>query len=112
MISLLDLSIATCVANTDTQLVNRRDSAIDGPSAADGKARRLTGLLGTTANLGYVIGLIDGELVLSIDMAAHSAHTGVIPVDVPVPAGSELAFYAHATTGTAVCSVTIVHETD
>lgn len=109
-LTLLDLHIAACVQNTPTKLVNRRDGAVDGVSAKDGKARRVKGIIGRTAEAGYFLGMLDGENVLSANGVAVNAFTQVIDVDIPVPAGQVLSFWYIDTAGTALANLTVLVE--
>jgi len=108
--TLLDLHIAACVLNTPTKLVNRRDSAVDGVSALDGKARRIKGVIGRTAEAGYFLGLMDGEQVFTANGVIINAFTQMIPVDIPVPVGTQVTFYYVDTAGTALATLTVLVE--
>ena len=108
---LLDLFVSAAVANSDVKLSNRRDSAIDGVSAKDGKAHTVTSVLCSCGEDGYLVGLLEGELVLSADLAALKAMVIPYPVNIPVPAGKQLTFYVHSTDSTGSCAVTVAVET-
>lgn len=109
-LTLLDLHVAATVQNTPTKLLNRRDSAVDGVSARDGKARRIKGVIGRAAEAGYFLGLLEGENVLSADGVIINAFTQMIPVDIPVPGGTALSFHYVNTAGTAAATLTVVVE--
>jgi len=108
--TLLDLYAAATVQNTNTKLANRRDTAVDGVSAKDGKARRVKGVIGRATQAGYCVGLLEGEDVFTADGAILNAFTEMIPLDIPVPAGSQLTFYYYNTAGTAAASLTVLVE--
>jgi len=108
--TLLDLHTTVVVVGTLKQLVNRRDSAVTGVSAKDGKARRVKGVIGRTANTGYFLGLLDGEDVFSANGLIINAFTEMIPVDIAVPAGMELGFYFMSESGTALVSLSVLVE--
>jgi len=106
----LELTAAACVANGDVAMVNRRDAAVASLSAKDNVARRVKGLAGRTANLGFIVGLVGGNVAFTVDMATMNGQTAVKAVDIPVPAGKELAVYAHSTNGTAVATLDLVYD--
>jgi hypothetical protein len=105
----VELSVAAAVQNVDTALVNRRDSAIVGVSCADGKARKITGLLAVSADAGYFVGMIDGRVIMTIDALVIESGVVPIPLDIPIPAGSTFALYVHDTAGTAVANATVFY---
>jgi len=109
-LALLDLHLSATILGVPRKLVNRRDSAVDGVSARDGKARRIKGVIGRAADAGYFLGLLEGEVVLTADGAIINAFTQMIPLDIPVPGGNVLSFYYVNTAGTAAAMLTVLVE--
>ena len=105
--TLLDLHVAACVADVDTQLVNRRDASITGVSAEDGVVRTVTGIICRCANTGYLVCMIAGKPVLMADLAIVNALTFIAELDIEVPAGTEFSVYVHSTSGTALATCTV-----
>ena len=104
---LLELYVAAAVAGADVKLANRRDSAIDGVSARDGKPRVVTSVLCSCGEEGYLVALLEGELVLTANLPALLAMLVPHPVNIPVPAGKQLTFYVHSTDSTGSCAVVV-----
>lgn len=110
MLKSVDLSVSATVQDTETKLVNRRDSGIVGVSAEDGKAKTVKALLVREADAGYVLGRIAGEMVFSMDLAGATAALAPLPLDVPVPVGEVLSVYIVNTAGATAATATVWYE--
>jgi len=106
-VELLDLHASSTTQNSDTKLANRRDSAVDGVFATAEEPKRVIGLMARCSDAGYLLALLEGENVLTADLATLNALTEWTPVDIEVPANHQLTFYCHNTAGTAACTVTL-----
>lgn len=102
---ILDLSTTVVVVGTEKLLVNRLDSGMVSVKSSAEHPRRLVGLQAATANTGYLIGRIDQTPVITVDMALANGLDQVIPMDIPIPDGQELRFYAQSSSGTAAVAV-------
>lgn len=101
---LIDLRISACVVGTEGALVNRLDTGTTGVKSSEAVKRRLVGLQIACANTGYVVGRIDQQPVVTIDMALANGLDQVIPLDIDIPVGQELKFAAQSSSGTAACA--------
>lgn len=102
---LLDLYASSVVANTEKQLACRLDSSITGVKSAEGATRRLVGLQAATGNTGYIIGRLDQVPLVTLDMALANGLDQVVELDIPIPVGQQLSFFALSTVGTAAVAL-------
>jgi len=103
--TIIDLAV-TCVAGSDKLCVGRQDTGVQGVTSTSARKRRVKGIagrIGTTT--GYIYGVIDGQVVFSIDTTILSAQLGPLPLDLDVPVGSTLSVMAHSVSGTDVAYI-------
>lgn len=102
----IDLYTSVVVVGTEKPLVGRLDAGVTGVKSTETTSRRLVGLIGRTANTGYVVGRIDQTPVITLDMASMNGQTAPIALDIPIAVGQELKFAAQSGSGTALVAVT------
>lgn len=107
-----DLYDGAASESAEVQLKGRLDSAVDGITCPGGEKRRVTGIMGITANLGYLVARLAGKTVLTFALEVLAVLTDFAPLDIIVPEGQTLAFYVKSTSGTGVSELTVRYETE
>jgi hypothetical protein len=105
-----DLYDGVAVVGTEQQLLGRLDSAVNGITCPGGEKRKVTGILGTTTNSGYLVARLAGRTILTFSLETMSLMIDFAPLDIDVPAGQTLAFYEMSTSGTDSCVLTVRYE--
>jgi len=107
-----DLYDGAASETAEVALKGRLDSAVAGVTCPKGEKRRVTGLMGRTANLGYLVARLAGQTILTFGLEVLNVGLDFAPLDVDVPEGQTLAFYEKSTSGTGVCELTVRYETE
>lgn len=105
-----DLYDSAASESVEVQLKGRLDSAVQGITCPGGEKRKVTGIMGRTANLGYLVARLAGKTVLTFALEILNVGVDFVSLDIDVPAGVTLAFYEKSTSGTGVCEVTVRYE--
>jgi hypothetical protein len=107
-----DLYAGEASESEEVQLKGRLDSALDGITCPGGEKRRVTGIMGRTANLGYLVARLAGKTLLTFALEVLNVAVDFAPLDIFVPEGQTLAFYEKSTSGAGVTELTVRYETE
>ncbi len=105
-----DLYAATTSTSVETLLAGRLDAAVQGVTSTEDEKKTVTGIIGRTANVGYLIIRLAARTVATIDLASLNGMSVPLPLNIPVPVGQTLGFSAKNSSGTALIAVTALYE--
>lgn len=105
-----DLCSAAGVVGSEVPLVGRVDSSVLGITSIGSRKRTVKGILMRCANVGSLLGKLNGNTIFIADLATMNVMLQPLPVNVEVPVGATFALTQKSTSGTGAAGATVQTE--